>query len=567
LSNIVLLLSCCCALALAQESVPGADKPDAKAATFQSRVDLVLIPVVARDRHGRPIGNLTKDDFRLFDNGKPQTIASFSMVERAKGTRESERNTAAAPTAGSEQAGSDAAKDDRERNFIYLFDDVNIRFADMANVRAAALDHFKSGFASGDRASIETISGKNSLDFTGDRDKLEDAVSKLRWGRVAGSGGMQCPDVSYYIADLIVSKADGQALEGLTNHTVECAHVRPEIARQIAMAAANRELIIGSRNTQLALATLRRAIRRLSAMPGQRVIVLASPGFFAQTTEAIKATAEVLALAAKSGVIINGLSVRGVILAEEEEDVTRRGVVSRRAPPTATSADQLWTRYRRDSAHADGDVINDLAEGTGGIFFHNNNSLRAGFKQVSIAPEFSYVLGFSPGALKADGSFHSLKVRVQNQIGGSVEARRGYYAVKPGAKDSQPSAAELEDAVFSRDEKSDVPVVLQTGYSKPKDADAVKVLVTAKIDVTSLGKRNSFEVAVTLFDQEGGYVTGTAEAVRFGSPDSTASSTDQTVTLHWEFPEIKPNSYVVRLVIREPKSKAMTMIGRPLIVR
>jgi hypothetical protein len=52
--------------------------------TFQSKVNLVLVPVVVRDSHGRAIGNLTKDDFQLFDKGKPQTIISFSMVKRAR---------------------------------------------------------------------------------------------------------------------------------------------------------------------------------------------------------------------------------------------------------------------------------------------------------------------------------------------------------------------------------------------------------------------------------------------------------------------------------------------------
>lgn len=564
----------CCALALAQENMLRDDKPDARVATFQAKVDLVLVPVVVRDKHRRPIGDLTKDDFRLFDNGKPQTIASFSTVERPKGTRENGRNTTAAPMADSEQAGSDGGKDSRERYFVYLFDDVNIRFADMANVRAAALSHFQNNFAAGDHASIYSTSGKTSLEFTTDRERLEGTVSKLRWGQVADSGGMQCPDVSYYIADLVVTKADSQVLPGLIKYTLECSHIQdPLLAEQIALAVVNRELIIGSRNTQLALSTLRRAIRRLSGMPGQRVIVLASPGFFAQTPEAIKATAEVLELAAKYDVIINGLSVRGVILAEEEEDVTRKAIVSRRVPPGASSPEQGWIRYRRESARADGDVMNDLAEGTGGIFVHNNNNLRTGFEQVATAPEFSYVLGFSP-ELMADGTFHSLRVRLPNEKGASVEARRGYYALKPDPKSSQSSMAELEDAIFSRDEKSDLPVVVQTGYSKPKVANLVKVLVTAKIDVTSLPHKDvggrsldSFDVATTLFDREGGYVAGTAETVTFGAPATAPSREDPAVTLHWEFPQIKTGSYMVRLVIREPGSKAITTINRTLIVR
>jgi hypothetical protein len=313
--------------------------------------------------------------------------------------------------------------------------------------------------------------------------------------------------------------------------------------------------------TRLTLATMKRAIRRLAALPGQRAIIFASPGFFAQAPEAIKATAEVLELAAKSGVVINGLSARGVILAEEEEDVaSRKVVVSRRAPPSAASPEQLWIRYRRESAAADGDVMKDLAEGTGGVFFHDNNNLRLGFERVAAAPEFSYVLGFSPAALKPDGTFHALRIHLRNEKGVSIEARRGYYAVTPDAKDVQLSRAELEEAILSRDERSDVPVVLLTGSSMAHNAGAAKVLTTAKIDVASLASA-SFDVAATLFDQEGAYVTGTAETVKFD-----ASRKDLPVTLHWEFPDIPPGNYVVSLVVREPKSKSMTTINRTLII-
>jgi hypothetical protein len=168
--------------------------------------------------------------------------------------------------------------------------------------------------------------------------------------------------------------------------------------------------------------------------------------------------------------------VRGVIVAEEEQDVA----VQRGAPPS-----RLWVRYRVESARADGDVMKDLAEGTGGTFFHNNSDLRMGFERLAAVPEFSYVLGFSPAELKTDGKFHSLKIRLPAEKGVSVEARRGYYARKPGSKDAG-LTADVDDAVFSRDQTIDIPVVLQTGYSKPNNGAEAKVLVVAKIDVTTL---------------------------------------------------------------------------------
>ena len=41
----------------------------------------MLVPVVVRNAKGEAVANLTKADFHLFDNGKEQAIASFSVEE------------------------------------------------------------------------------------------------------------------------------------------------------------------------------------------------------------------------------------------------------------------------------------------------------------------------------------------------------------------------------------------------------------------------------------------------------------------------------------------------------
>src|ERR1700709_832001 len=51
-------------------------------ANFRSKVNLVLVPVIVRDKKGVPIGTLKKEDFELFDKGKLQVIEKFS-IEKA----------------------------------------------------------------------------------------------------------------------------------------------------------------------------------------------------------------------------------------------------------------------------------------------------------------------------------------------------------------------------------------------------------------------------------------------------------------------------------------------------
>ena len=77
LGYVALLALYCCAVALAQEPLHTGQE---QIPTFQSKVNLVLVPVVVRDSQGHPIANLTKDDFQLFDKGKRQAIASFFAI-------------------------------------------------------------------------------------------------------------------------------------------------------------------------------------------------------------------------------------------------------------------------------------------------------------------------------------------------------------------------------------------------------------------------------------------------------------------------------------------------------
>src|ERR1700723_847494 len=55
-------------------------------ATFKSRVDLVMIPVVVRDGRGKPVAGLKKEDFQLFDRGKAQNISRFTAEKAGSQT-------------------------------------------------------------------------------------------------------------------------------------------------------------------------------------------------------------------------------------------------------------------------------------------------------------------------------------------------------------------------------------------------------------------------------------------------------------------------------------------------
>src|SRR5579863_7224211 len=74
--------------AFAQQPAPEVTSRDAPA-TFQTKVNLVLVPVVVRDRKGNAVGTLKKEDFLLLDKGKPQVISKFSVEKNTPGAVQS----------------------------------------------------------------------------------------------------------------------------------------------------------------------------------------------------------------------------------------------------------------------------------------------------------------------------------------------------------------------------------------------------------------------------------------------------------------------------------------------
>ena len=55
------------------------------APVFRGGTELVLVNIVVRDRSGGVVRGLTRDDFTLVEDGRPQTITSFDFEELDRG--------------------------------------------------------------------------------------------------------------------------------------------------------------------------------------------------------------------------------------------------------------------------------------------------------------------------------------------------------------------------------------------------------------------------------------------------------------------------------------------------
>ena len=220
-------------------------------------------------------------------------------------------------------------------------------------------------------------------------------------------------------------------------------------------------------------------------------------------------------------------------------------------------------RYQQESAIAEEGVMEELADATGGRYFHNNNDLKAGFGQIAASPEFVYVLGFSPQNLKLDGAFHVLKVTLKMPHGLDLQARRGYYAPRHLPNPEEDAKREIQEALFSRDELQDIPLELHVQFFKSSDV-AAKIAVLARLNVKNLrfrktdGRNNdNLTVLSGVFDRNGNYITGTQKVVEMRLLDATLEKVlNSGITVKTNF-DVAPGSYVIRLVVRDSEGQNM----------
>ena len=567
LLTLFILLVVLCSVAAGQPSTSQETQPDIvthETTTFKVRVNQVLMRVVVTDAHGTAVGNLTKDNFQVLDNGKPQPIASFSVVGRAVNPVPTPTPMPPVATVSPKQPVREVAPP--EQYFAYLFDDLHISIEDLMSVRNAARKHMMNSLNASDRAAVFTTSGRLSLDFTDDRKALGGALDKIHALKESEFVRNPCPFMNYYTADRILNKMDHQALQAVMMDVMErCGTAdlptyqqRLMYAKEIAEQTAERELTKGDVETTMSLSVLRDVMRDLASRPGQKTLVLVSPGFLAES-EHLFEVSEDLDKALRANIVINTLDARGLWV-----DPTWDASLDL----TSLMSKQYFMyieNYIHGSAREAGNVLGELADGTGGVWFHDNNDLQEGFRRTATTPEYVYLIAFTPQSLKYDGKFHNLKVVLKSVPVPNLTARtrKGYFAPKVAESAAAQAQSDIEDAVFSRDERQDIPVDLHTEFFRAQNK--ANVAVVTHVDLRPLqfrkdGERNlnTLTVVSALFDRNGRYIAGQEKRIDFHMRDEVLQlQMRKGIAVKSSF-AVDPGDYMVRVVVRDAEGEMLS---------
>lgn len=456
------------------------------AAQLNIEGNLVVARVVVRDARGVPVKGLKKESFKLFDQGKEQAIAQFD--EESLGAADSDSTANHLPDHPATAPG--AAHPAR---FLALyFDNMNSSDGDLMRARDAADHYLAANLQPQDRVAIFNTE-KNLSDFTSDPQKIHDALLKLQPGRRALKPDHDCPNLSDYQAREILRddltkmgdawtvawEEETQCLDFLQkSQGLMAKFIEPKIRSQA-------EEIMGKveAGVRFNMDGLEQVVNIVAKMPGQRTVILVSPGFLSESEQArIDA---IIDRALRLQVIVSALDPRGVAVLLREADASNKYMPS---GPAMGAIHRLDAAREAEAT----DVLSEFAQGTGGEYFHNNNDLKMGFDALAGHAE-NYVLAFTPTDLKRDGKFHALKVTLaEKQKGYNVQARRGYFAPKNLADAATNAAKYVPSEKIATPEKTAVSEKIAsaekpaTPESDVRKAEPVREVSGSKIEAAQI---------------------------------------------------------------------------------
>ncbi|MGA2539663.1 MAG: VWA domain-containing protein [Terracidiphilus sp.] len=395
--------------------------------TLQLNVNRILVPVVVRDRQGHFAEDLKQEDFQVFDDDKPHAISGISVERRGPA------ETASPPSVPGDQSALPLADANRkppqaQRFIVLMFDDMHLTPENMAQAKTAAAKVFTEALVGRDIGAVISLSQKVNSGLTRDRARLHDAIMSLQSRSLYQTDSAQCPNIDYYQADLIENKRDSMAMQDAVRKVFNCdpsldPKYQMNVAESEAQSTARRILALGNQDVQSTYASIAAFVRSMARLPGERIMILVSPGFLRVDQGSLDAESRLMDLAAQYNVTISALDARGLYTTE----IT----ASENSPALGGPSLQQNADYKRSAMTQSEDPLAEIADATGGTFFHNSNDLGEGFKNLTMAPEVVYVLELSTDGIKADGSYHRLKVKVTRD-GMQIQARHGYFMPKPG---------------------------------------------------------------------------------------------------------------------------------------
>jgi VWFA-related protein len=545
-------------LALALPPARAAEKPPAFEGT--SQVVSVELPVNAVDRDGKPVRGLTRDDFEVWDGNERQTISSFEVVDLA--LLDAER-AAAGPATVQRLPELDSSA---RRHFMFLFDLSFSSPTAVLKARLAAREFLLNKLHPSDLAAVATYSietgPKLVVTFTPDRAQLARAIDTLglrRWLQVDRAdplhfiieGGFNSSGANSGQAESNRTPRDQALFEQLQGISLQAE--RTERAYEVGR-------ITGYTRALGAMA------KAFNSVQGRKQIVLFSEGFDSRlligrdTLDADNDLDNQNIANGQTYLVDNDARFGHTGL---QNEVNRMLEEFRRADCVIQAVDIGGLRDKTDATNrpqTNGhEALFYMANETGGELFKDANDLGGQLGRILGRTDLTYVLTFERSDLKADGSYHRLRVRVPKLGAGSrLSHRSGYYAPRP-YKELDPFEKNLlaADSIAAGPPRRDIAmnVLLAPFRSSLAQAYVPVILEVAGRSLLSghTGDKVNVEIYTYASDSQGQMRDFFTQRVGFDVAKGRKAF-EETGLKYYGHLDLPPGDYRVRVLVRNSQT-------------
>jgi VWFA-related protein len=537
--------------------------------TFRVPVDVVVVNVAVTDNQGKPLKDLAKDDFKVYEDGKSQPIHTFAL-ESYKAVQE--------PSDGSKSSTPQAtAQEDpgatQPRMISFVVDDLATSDpAYFSYVREAIVKTMGDGLGPSDVAGLITASGSVNQPFTSDRELLlslaEDLYKKVNRSGVIKS---DCPELTDLQAQQIRNDhSDPRPLQVAVTEAIICRQLDGvpnaiQMAEGMARSLAAQQYEENQYRYRGLLTALKQHVRSLRHFEAKKSLLLFSDGFLSDYVR--YELQDVVDMCLRSGVVLNTVDARGLFTTNyEAKDNVITGV---NQESFAILAQKPMLRI--EDIRQQEDPLRQLSSETGGLHVANTNDLASGIRKVLDSQSYYYILTYSTPDPKLDGRYHKIKVEV-SRPGVRVSYRKGYYAPKEQLTFERRKKEDILEALHAPGNLNEIPIQLSYNYFQVEDSRYQLALLT-RVNIRGLKfveedsrHKNLINLVVVAFDENDHFVDGLEKSM-----DLNLTDPSYTALLSHGFTskvdiKVPPGRYKIKAVVREGVHTKMGSINKTIEV-
>lgn len=557
-----LLVSFCIFVSGLAQTKP-VDRPsDAKDDVVRISTNLVQIDAVVT-KNGKPVTNLTADDFEIYEDGKKQTITSFAYISNTPNVPSSDsRDSVSSPASKKNETGVPPAvpiqRDVARRTIGIVVDDLGISAESMTHVRRQVQKFIAEQVQPNDLIAVIRTGGQMGAlqQLTNDKRMLNRAVELLRWNPCSRLG------------TAALKREEDQRAGGCYYNSVE-----------------------------QTLRAVRFILDAMGRLPGRKSMILMSDDIPVRREEFGTEGAEQVILggdvrnyggwlqrltetAVRSSVVIysvdtQGLQVTGITAADAvTSSISSSGGVGSVPERSARLGMLSSSRSRVLQERREGSLR--LAQRTGGFQVHDSN----GFQLDRILEDQSgyYLLGYRPSEETFNRKFHQIKAKV-NRSGMTLRTRFGFYGVtEEEANRARPTITDQTNlALLSPFGAQDLELELNSFFANDKSAGSIIrsfiYLNPASLSFTSVNGRRETPLQLhgVVFGDNGAVIDRVKRDIvlSLGETEYQQVMHDglrDAVRLRFDLPAKNPGSYQVRIAVRDLTSAKIGSAGQFVMV-